>query len=281
METPSPFLFPIFHGKPQQSKHTRLTNPPSSKHGTFRPTLLALVQSNPASSVTNATRSAFSSSSSSSSSPSPPTLTAQLKSLTSLRGIGPATGSLLLSVAHPSTHPFFSDELYRWLAWDRPGQGGWKRGIKYTVKECEEVADRFGELRARLGVQAVEAERVAWVLGRRGVDLDEGGGEWLEGLGEEGVVEKGGVAGGSPLGKGGKRKAAGCDEDGDGDGVGDGEIGAERKKAKTGVKRKDSGGQDGEKDAAKKAKTGMKRKAEGTDVPAEGVRRSIRKKAAS
>ncbi|OAG07470.1 uncharacterized protein CC84DRAFT_1089392 [Paraphaeosphaeria sporulosa] len=199
------------------------------KHGTFRPTLLSLVQANPAPSIANTTRTAFSSS------PSSPNTTAQLKPLTSLRGIGPATASLLLSVAYPSTHPFFSDELYRWLAWDAPSSGGsggrgWKRGIKYNVKEYAEVVERFGELRGRLGVRGVDAERVAWVLGRRGVDLNEDGEVWVKELGDEGAVEN--------------RDAAESNEN------------------------------------RKKAKTGVKRKAGGTEAPVEGVRRSSRRKAA-
>jgi hypothetical protein len=57
--------------------------------------------------------------------------------------------------------------------WDEPGTpGGWKRGIKYNNKEYEELLKRMGELRKRLGVRADHCEKVAWVLGKEGVDLD-------------------------------------------------------------------------------------------------------------
>ncbi|KAH7125351.1 hypothetical protein B0J11DRAFT_486846 [Dendryphion nanum] len=142
------------------------------KHGTFRPKLLALVSSNPAALIQTTISDAFNTlESSSSPSTSPSTLLASLKILTQLKGIGPATASLLLSVYAPDTCPFFSDEVFRWLMWEDGGkEGGWKRGIKYSVKEYRELVERMGVVRERLGVGAVEMERVAWVLGREGVD---------------------------------------------------------------------------------------------------------------
>jgi hypothetical protein len=59
--------------------------------------------------------------------------------------------------------------------WDESGSpAGWKRKIKYNVKEYEALVEKVDELRERLGVRAVDVERVAWVLGREGVDCDEG-----------------------------------------------------------------------------------------------------------
>lgn len=94
-----------------------------------------------------------------------------LKTLTNLSGIGPATASLLLSVMYPQTCPFFSDEMYRWTTWD--GKDEWKKKIKYNVAEYRDVVKKVGELRKRLGeeVRAVDAERVAWVLGKEGIDV--------------------------------------------------------------------------------------------------------------
>jgi hypothetical protein len=96
-----------------------------------------------------------------------------------LKGVGPATASLLLSIAKSDSIPFFSDELFRWCVWDEPGSpGGWQRKIKYNVKEYGMVVSKVDELMERLGVRATEVERVAWVLGKEGVDIDaEGGSE--------------------------------------------------------------------------------------------------------
>jgi hypothetical protein len=111
-----------------------------------------------------------------------------LKTLTALKGIGPATASLLLAVAAPDTVPFFSDELFRWCTWDQSGgSGGWKRIIKYNVKEYETLCRRVGELKERLDVRAVDVEKVAWVFGKQGVDVEDEYGEDDDGvvLGEE------------------------------------------------------------------------------------------------
>jgi hypothetical protein len=109
-----------------------------------------------------------------------------LKTLTTLKGIGPATASLLLSVASPDTIPFFSDEVFRWCMWDEPGSpSGWQRKIKYNVKEYEILVSKVEEVRKRLGVRALDVERVAWVLGREGVNVDE---EYDDG-GEDGETE--------------------------------------------------------------------------------------------
>ena len=116
-----------------------------------------------------------------------------LKILTNLKGIGPATASLLLSVAAPDVVPFFSDELFRWCMWDESGSpGGWQRKIKYNVKEYEMLLEKVGVLIKRLGVRAVDVERVAWVLGKENVDVSAGidGVEEEEKAGEDGAEEK-------------------------------------------------------------------------------------------
>lgn len=103
-----------------------------------------------------------------------------VKTLSQLRGIGPATASLLLSVLDPDDVPFFSDEVFRWTHWDEPASakgGGWDRVIRYTVKEYKEVVERVGEVRERLGVKAVDVEKVAYVLGQEGA--------YVSGEGEE------------------------------------------------------------------------------------------------
>ncbi len=86
-------------------------------------------------------------------------VSAALAALTELRGIGPATASLLLAVHDPTHVVFFGDEIFYWLCC-----GGRKDPIKYTSKEYEILNTRAGLLAARLGVQAVDIERVAFVL---------------------------------------------------------------------------------------------------------------------
>jgi hypothetical protein len=126
--------------------------------------LLQLVQSNPANAIQEITESAFE---------RLPEAIPALKCLVSLRGIGPATASLLLSVAAPEAVPFFSDELFRWCMWDEPGNlNAWQRKIKYNIKEYELLLKKVDTLVKRLNVQAVDAEKVAWVLGKEGVDID-------------------------------------------------------------------------------------------------------------
>ncbi|KAH7085015.1 hypothetical protein BKA63DRAFT_559677 [Paraphoma chrysanthemicola] len=145
------------------------------KHGTFRPKLLSLVQSNHESYIDSVTRAGFDLLPDTNLSTKD--VLAAVKKLSELKGIGPATASLLLSVGKPDEVPFFSDELFRWCVWDEQGSpGGWKRKIKYNAKEYEQVVDRVRALRTRLGgkVRAVDVERVAWVLGKEGVDVGDG-----------------------------------------------------------------------------------------------------------
>ncbi|KAI4920762.1 uncharacterized protein J4E92_008406 [Alternaria infectoria] len=158
-------------------------NRDNMKHGTFRPALLGLVQSNTPEAVEKTTKKAYAALWKSKS--SQPDAIPALKILVGLKGVGPATASLLLSVLRPAEIPFFSDELFRWSVWDdETGNGkdgkGWQRKIKYNVKEYEMMLDRVHELRKRLRrgfgqrdplARAIDVERVAWVLGKEGVDV--------------------------------------------------------------------------------------------------------------
>lgn len=91
--------------------------------------------------------------------------------LSKLKGIGPATAALLLSSSDPKTLPFFSDELFRWAFWENRTAARWDRKIKYSPKEYRELKGRVDELGDRIGREAIEAEKVAYVLGKREVDL--------------------------------------------------------------------------------------------------------------
>lgn len=172
------------------------------------------MQSNPEHVIQNTTLKAFKLVSANPSDPSQ-----ALKVLTQLKGIGPATASLLLSAFAPESVPFFSDELFRWCMWDEPGSpAGWKRAIKYNAKEYAQLVTKVKQITERLKVIAVDVERVAWVLGKEGVDLDanndeiEANNRHLEAKGvreEEKIVEERLVKKGPN--KNMKRKAADAD----------------------------------------------------------------------
>lgn len=72
----------------------------------------------------------------------------------------------MLSVLSPEKAPFFSDELFRWAFFELGKGKGWDRPIKYTAKEYAELYEKAQELLERLRVNAVDAEKVAFVLGK-------------------------------------------------------------------------------------------------------------------
>lgn len=87
---------------------------------------------------------------------------AAVKKLAELRGIGPATASLLLAVHQPDRVIFFSDEAFYWLC-----LAGKKGSLKYNAKEYQELDSEAQKLVDRLGVAAISVEKVAYVLMRR------------------------------------------------------------------------------------------------------------------
>jgi ADA HAT complex component 1 len=115
-----------------------------------------------------------------------------LETLTApLRGVGPATASLILSVATEAA-PFYSDDVFLWLclgvfpssaAAAAAEDGGEKKGgvskrirpngelnVKYNIQEYRELWEAVQRLRARLAAQSsdavscADAEKVAFVL---------------------------------------------------------------------------------------------------------------------
>lgn len=91
---------------------------------------------------------------------------ASLKKLCELKGVGPATGSLLLSLLSKSTHfaaPFFSDEAFIYYIQQplRPGSP-----IKYNVKEYvdEFVGVLFNIVSDRPSTSMDKLEKGAWAL---------------------------------------------------------------------------------------------------------------------
>ncbi|KAL7812907.1 hypothetical protein V8C44DRAFT_61159 [Trichoderma aethiopicum] len=122
------------------------------RHGKFRPTLMSLVSSNPPSSsqtIQFAIRFYANSKDAGSA----------IRMLSELKGVGPATASLLLSVHDADNVLFFSDEAYYWLCC-----GGKKESIKYTPKEYLALRTEADALMKRLGVSAMDVEKVAYVL---------------------------------------------------------------------------------------------------------------------
>jgi hypothetical protein len=167
----------------------------TSRHGTFRPTLMSLVSSNSPETVKSTISKAITTYRAKSDT------SAALTTLAQLKGIGPATASLLLAVHDADNVIFFADEVFYWLC-----LGGVKGSIKYTAKEYAMLSEKARSLCERLGVRAVDVERVAFVLMREG-----GGREKEKGKKERDVVkvegEKKKSGNTAPVKAQGKRKA--------------------------------------------------------------------------
>ncbi|KAN0084660.1 hypothetical protein V8E54_001127 [Elaphomyces granulatus] len=153
------------------------------KHGVHRSMLLGMIKANDESLVEQTTAAAFASipnsvSISSADDAFPKT---SLETLTGpLRGVGPATASLILSVAAGDAGAnnqvtFFSDELYLWLCrkdypstgkTDTPADGGSKKSqsktrrpngdlnLKYNIREYKELWDAVLGFQSRLNEEA-------------------------------------------------------------------------------------------------------------------------------
>lgn len=123
------------------------------KHGKFRPTLMKLVSSNEESFAEETIKEALDNYRKTSDAP------AAVDALAKLKGIGPATASLLLAVHDPDNVIFFADEAFSWIC-----TNGRKDPIKYNQKEYRELNERSSTLAKRLNVRAIDVERVAYVL---------------------------------------------------------------------------------------------------------------------
>jgi hypothetical protein len=83
-----------------------------------------------------------------------------IKKLTApLKGVGPATASLLLAVHDPQNVIFFSDEAYAWLV-----NNGNTKSPAYTSKEFQQIFTAATALAKRLDVSPMEIEKVAYVI---------------------------------------------------------------------------------------------------------------------
>lgn len=76
-----------------------------------------------------------------------------------LKGVGPATASLLLAIHDPAHIIYFSDELYRWLL-----HSGEKKTPKYSAPEFDELLTKAKSVMARLKCTPIELEKVAFTI---------------------------------------------------------------------------------------------------------------------
>lgn len=132
-------------------------------HGHFRPFLPGMVRKNEASTVRKQTALCFEVLASSDSfPPSISTIKQALDIVCKLSGIGPATGTLILSVFDPIGIPFFQDEMFAWFF---PAPQNTK--LKYNQKEYIQLLEATRPVLQRLEITAVELEKVSYVLGNK------------------------------------------------------------------------------------------------------------------
>ncbi|KAK5632707.1 hypothetical protein RRF57_008421 [Xylaria bambusicola] len=123
------------------------------RHGKFRPTLMKLVSSNEEEVVSNTIQETMAQYW------LDDNVTKAMDAITKLKGIGPATASLLLSVHDPERVIFFSDEAFWWLCCS-----GQQSPIKYNAKEYQQLNIAADKLVKRLQVGATDIEKVAYVV---------------------------------------------------------------------------------------------------------------------
>ena len=136
------------------------------KHGTYRPNLAKLIASNSEETIRENTKKAFATYEADRNDHAKP-----MKVLCELKGIGPATASLLLSCYDPVNVPFFSDELYRYSLWGEAKHHGWDRKINYNPKAYRELSEEFevfrdGFKKKGKTIRAVDLEKVAYVIAK-------------------------------------------------------------------------------------------------------------------
>ncbi|KXL43401.1 hypothetical protein M433DRAFT_52836, partial [Acidomyces richmondensis BFW] len=138
-------------------------------HGKFRPALKKLVRENQGKDVQTLTETALKPIYSiRDSEVSHEIIKTSVSLFAKLRGVGPATASLLLSTYDSEHFPFFSDELFCWAFWN--DREGWKKRIKYDLKEYMALFEMVEEFQQRYksesgeNVSALDVEKVAYVL---------------------------------------------------------------------------------------------------------------------
>ncbi|PBP19319.1 hypothetical protein BUE80_DR009954 [Diplocarpon rosae] len=124
-------------------------------HGVYRPSLRKLVASNTNEKIESSLNDAFATYAKNPSDIA--TVIEKIKE--NLKGVGPATASLILAVHDPQNVIFFSDEVFRWLTAD-----GKKVKIGYTTKEFETLSTAANNFMARINCTPIELEKAAFVL---------------------------------------------------------------------------------------------------------------------
>ncbi|KAJ5827634.1 hypothetical protein N7447_004397 [Penicillium robsamsonii] len=168
-----------------------------TKHGVSRPMLMGMVKSNQVATITKSTFTAFATLPDADPmvAPNDAFPKASLDALTApIRGVGPATASLILSIATVFSDakkqvPFYSDDVYLWLCLtdfpegqdakvQKPSKHKKPNGeliVKYNMNEYRDLWNASQGLRARLNdgvgersedgpVSFIDIERVAYVL---------------------------------------------------------------------------------------------------------------------
>ncbi|KAJ5420197.1 hypothetical protein N7465_002716 [Penicillium sp. CMV-2018d] len=164
-----------------------------TKHGVSRPMLMGMVKSNQNATIAKSTSAAFAALPDADPvvAPSDAFPKASLDALTApIRGVGPATASLILSIATvfgdvKKQVPFYSDDVYLWLCLmdfpegrdfkeQKPSEHKKPNGdliVKYNMNEYRELWNASQELRVRLNngagdapVSFIDIERAAYVL---------------------------------------------------------------------------------------------------------------------
>lgn len=164
----------IAQRKPPSITHEELSDLMKWKlgRGKFRPRLQQLAESNSPESVVDASKAAFEKLGSGFGA-----LKAALDALCVLKGIGPATASLILSLFSPDIAPFMSDEAVLALSSSAAK-------IDYTANRYLQYANEVKALRTKLNKQtsaasksealsAVDIERALWIRALVGVDEKE------------------------------------------------------------------------------------------------------------
>lgn len=135
-----------------------------STHGTYRPFLPGMIQKNSEDEVRSSTRKASklvvagTLLAQDSAEAITKQIEAALTEVCVLKGVGPATGTLVLSAFNPVLVPFFEDELFRWLV---PGHTA---KLKYDRKEYKAMLGKALEVVLSMhGVEARDLEKVAYV----------------------------------------------------------------------------------------------------------------------
>ncbi|KAK5074291.1 hypothetical protein LTR64_006564 [Lithohypha guttulata] len=136
-------------------------------HGVHRPFLPGMVQKNPEDEVKEQTSKAAKVLNQTSDEQDFNTrIISALDIVCKLKGVGPATGSLVLSVLSPRV-PFFEDELFYWLNQEHSTK------LKYDKKEYKMLLDCVLELERDNKVTADVLEKTAYVLMHEGQLTDQ------------------------------------------------------------------------------------------------------------